>query len=246
MISRNSIVQSLKIGAACVLLLGAIGFAEKKHNSRVFDQVEVRIHNQNGNYFVSEEDLLSLMDFDGTIGTKITAESMTKMESRLLNHAFIEQAQVYRNLKGKLTVEVSQSIPVARLVRSDKPDAYLSDRGEVLPVSDKFSARVLLVTGEYTDTLIEGEGGDAVKQLIEFIYHHPFWHAQIAQMDIDQSGDIVMYPQVGMQRIEFGVAENMESKFSRLDTFYRQILPKKGWNEYERVSVKYTDQIICE
>ncbi len=238
-------MQSLKIGVAFVLLLGAIGFAEKKHSSRVFDLVDVKIHNQNDNYFILEEDVLAMIEFDQNVGDQITAESMTAMESRLLNHDFIEEAQVYRNLKGRLTIEIKQITPIARLVRSNDPDAYLSDRGEVLPLSDQFSARVLLVTGEYTDTIIEEKSGEVIK-LIDFIYQDPFWRAQIAQLDIDKSGDIVMYPQVGMQRIEFGIAENIESKFSRLDTFFQQILPKKGWNEYDRVSVKYTDQIVCE
>ena len=246
MINRNNMIRGVKIGAACLVLLGAIGFAEKKHSARVLDLVEVKIHNQNGNYFVLEEDILSLIDFQSTVGEQISAEGMTEMESRLLNHAFIESAQVYRNLKGKLTVEVTQSSPIARLVRPDQPDAYFTAAGEILPVSDKFSARVLLVTGDYTDKIIQEETQGAVGNLIGYIYQDPFWRAQIAQMDIDGAGDIVMYPQVGKQRIEFGTADDIESKFLRLDTFYRKILPKKGWNEYDRVSVKYTDQIICE
>ena len=246
MINKNSLIRSIKIGAACVLLLGAIGFAEKKHSSRVFDLVEVQIHHQNGNYFVLEKDILELIDFDGTVGEKITAESMTEMELRLLDHDFIESAQVYRNLKGKLTVEVRQSTPIARLVRPDNPDAYLTEAGEILPISNKFSARVLLVTGDFTDKIVQSGSVGEVGPLIEFIYRDPFWRAQIAQVDMDENGDIIMYPQVGKQRIEFGTLENIESKFSRLKTFYQQILPKKGWNEYDRVSVKYTDQIICE
>jgi cell division protein FtsQ len=246
MINTNSLLKTLKTGAVCVLLLGAIGFAEKKHSSRVFDQVDVKIHHQNGNYFVQEEDVLALIEFDQTVGNQITAESMTKMESRLLNHDFIERVQVYRNLKGKLTVEVTQSTPIARLVRPGEPDAYMSDSGEILPVSDKFSARVLLVAGDYADTIINAEGDKETEKLIAFIYKDPFWRAQITQLDIDKHGDIVMYPQVGKQIIEFGAADDFERKFTKLDTFYQQILPKKGWNEYERVSVKYTNQIVCE
>ncbi len=251
MIKQNNIVRGLKIAAMCLVLLGAIGFAEKKHNDRVFDQVEVRINNQNGNYFVMEDDVIALIALNADLGDHITAEMMTEMEANLLNQDYIEEAQVYRDLSGKLLVEVRQSEPIARIVRPKDPDAYVSSDGKMLPVSEKYSARVLLVTGNYTDRIINGvdqetETPDRVFELIKYIYETPFWRAQIAQLDIDAQGNVIMYPQVGKQLIEFGDPDNIESKFTRLDTFYRKILPKKGWNEYQRVSVKYTDQIICE
>jgi cell division protein FtsQ len=176
---------------------------------------------------------------------------MTEMEARLLSNEFIEEAQVYQDPKGKLLVEVSQVLPVARVVRPKDPDAYISSTGKILPVSEKFSARVLLITGAYTDKLINQDPeleliNSRIMELVDFVYQDSFWRAQIAQLDIDGSGEIIMYPQVGIQQIEFGTPDNIENKFLRLDTFYQQILPKKGWNEYHRVCVKYTDQIICE
>ena len=30
-----------------------------------------------------------------------------------------------------------------------------------------------------------------------------------------------------------------------LQLFYRKVLPKKGWNEYDTISVKFKDQIVA-
>ena len=251
MIGKSNLIRGLRFGIAGLVLLSAIGFAEKKHNARVFEQVDIKILNQNGNYFVVEEDVLELINYDAAKGDQLSAEKMTEMESRLLSNEFIEEAQVYQDLKGNLLVEVSQIMPIARIVRPKDPDAYISSTGKILPVSEKFSARVLLITGVDTDEIINEEhdqdlNNTRIMDLVSFIYHDPFWRAQITQLEIDGNGEIVMYPQVGSQQIEFGRPENIENKFVRLDTFYKQILPKKGWNEYQRVCVKYTDQIICE
>jgi len=251
MIGKSNFIRSIKIGIACLVLLSAIGFAEKKHSARVFEQVDIKINNQNGNYFVVEEDILDLINYDAAVGDRLSAEKMTEMEDRLLSNEFIEEAQVYQDLKGNLSVEVSQILPIARVVRPRDPDAYISSSGRILPVSEKYSARVLLITGAYTDKIIDAEPesehtNSGVMDLANFIYQNPFWRAQIAQLEIDGHGEIVMYPQVGSQQIEFGTPENIENKFLRLDTFYKQIMPKKGWNEYHRVCVKYTDQVICE
>jgi cell division protein FtsQ len=69
---------------------------------------------------------------------------------------------------------------------------------------------------------------------------------QIAQIDVNSQGKIVMIPQVGGQRLEFGRADDVEHKFKRLEIFFKEIMPTKGWNTYSRVNVEYKDQIICE
>jgi cell division protein FtsQ len=86
-------------------------------------------------------------------------------------------------------------------------------------------------------------------QLFELINHinvDNFWKAQIAQVVIQDNGEIKLLPQVTKQYIEFGDLNHIENKFSRLKIFYKEILPRKGWNSYSRVNVKYKNQIICE
>ncbi len=251
MIPKTKMLEQVKVGIASLLVISAIGFAEKKHSGRVCEEVQIIIKNQKGNFFVLEQDILELINYDSTVGDHITTSGMAEMEKRLLGQDFITNAEVFHDLKGNLIIEVSQSEPIARVIRPNGPDAYISSTGTILPVSDKFSARVLLITGEYADSLIQAqpashETTNKIFELINYIHQREFWNAQIAQLDIDAHGDIIMYPQVGKQQVEFGTPEDIESKFSRMGLFYKQILPKKGWNNYHRVSVKYTGQIICE
>ena len=82
--------------------------------------------------------------------------------------------------------------------------------------------------------------------MLHFIEMDEFLKAQIAQLEINELGEIVMYPQIGKQYIEFGKAENFEIKFRKLRAFYKEILPVKGWGTYQRVSLKYQNQIVCE
>ena len=250
--TNKSLIHTGKIVLACLVLVILIGFVEKKHHTKSSLDMDISILNQNGNLFISREDIQELAS--GTqeiIGQNISEGELHEMEQRLLSHQYIEQAQVFKNLKGKLVVQVTQSTPIARLLRPQKPDAYISKEGNILATSEKFSARVPLVSGSYADQLIE-EGRQVPNEahqiltLLQFIDEDDFWKAQIAQLDIDETGKIVLYPQVGKQYIEFGNADDMSSKFQRLEVFYKKILPKEGWNKYTRVNVQYRDQIICE
>ena len=82
--------------------------------------------------------------------------------------------------------------------------------------------------------------------LIHYINEHPFWKSQIAEMYVNKKGEVTFYTQISKQRVEFGKPENIEAKFKKLKIFYKEILPAKGWNNYEKVSLKYNNQIVCE
>ena len=150
-----------------------------------------------------------------------------------------------------MSVDVKQRRPIARIVQRYGPDAYISDQGEVLPLSDRFTARVVLIEADNAEPLVEKdlletESGKNFFQLLQFIDGHKFWKAQIAQLYMNADGTILLYPQVGKQVIEFGTATDIERKFNKLKIFYKQIVPVKGWNRYSRVSLAYQNQIICE
>ena len=54
-----------------------------------------------------------------------------------------------------------------------------------------------------------------------------------------------MIPQITKQKIYFGNTNDMEIKFKKLELFYKNILPTKGWNYYESVNLKFKNQIVC-
>jgi cell division protein FtsQ len=121
-----------------------------------------------------------------------------------------------------------------------------------MPVSEKFTPRVVLVSGSYIPQLLkqknmhEKEESKRILDLINTIREDEFWSAQIAQMDIDNKTRITFFPQVGDERIEFGKPENTEVKFKKLMIFYKEILPRTGWNKYNRVNLEYEGQIVTE
>ena len=184
-------------------------------------------------------------------GTAINRIDLKSIEKSLVIDRHISDAELYGDLKGNLIVRVELRRPIARIVQDDAPDAYIADDGVIMGVSEKFSARVMIISGKFTNRLVESgnlgksDEGIALMEMIEFIAEDPFWKAQIAQMDINQKGDITIYPQVTGQVVEFGSPANYEMKFRKLMVFYKEILPQKGWTKYERVNLNYEGQVIA-
>lgn len=254
MFKKLKLKRGAKLIVATLGLVSVIGFTESKQGGDTCKDVVIKIDNQYDNFFIDEQDVLSLMTSGGSHiveGARFKDLNLKEIEERVKSEKFIKKAEIYKDLKGNMIVNVDLRRPFARIVQNNGPDAYIATDGAILPVSEKFSSRVVLITGKYAGELVKNDllatdEGKKIYGMIRFINNDKFWKAQIAQVDIDKKLNMTLYPQVTKQYIEFGQPEEIEEKFNKLKIFYKQILPKKGWNTYERVNLMYEGQIIAE
>lgn len=238
-----------------LLLVGAlIAFSERKHNVVTIHDVHIRMQNIGDNHFMDEGDITRLMDIDmeALRGANVKSLDLNQIERRIRQDSYVKAAELYNDLRGNLVVNVRLRRPLARVVRNDGPDGYIAEDGTIMPASDKFTSRATLISGAQAATLLQNENiadsedGRALLELLRYIHADEFWKAQVAQLDIDRKGRIRMYPQVGDERIEFGRAVDFERKFAKLNIYYKEILPRTGWNKYGRVNLEYEGQIVAE
>jgi cell division protein FtsQ len=129
-------------------------------------------------------------------------------------------------------------------------DFYVDEHGFKLPLSDNFTARVLVANGyidepfgDKVDTLTT----DLAKEIFAtaaYIKKDSLWDAQIAQIYINQDREIELIPRVGNHRILLGDADSLDVKFHNLLAFYKKALPMMGWNTYKIINIKYVNQVI--
>jgi cell division protein FtsQ len=249
-----NIKRELKIAAVLVVVFGLIAFTERMKGEIAVHDIHINIGNVHENHFIDEQDVIRLMQVDQKIliGTNIQSLNFRQIENRIKNDPFIKDAELYSDLKGVLTVRVELRRPIARIVRNDGPDGYIAEDGTVMPVSEKFTSRVILLSGAFAPKLLKMENilnadeGKALMEMITTIREDEFWKAQIAQLDIDNKLKVTIFSQVGDEKIEFGKPENLEVKFKKLRIFYKEILPRVGWNKYDKVNLEYEGQIVAE
>jgi len=178
--------------------------------------------------------------------------NLKEIELKLKTHKNFKKVELYNDLKGNMVVHVSLRRPMARLVQELGPDAYLSEEGLIMPTSERYSSRVIIVSGSYVrQALLEQDleksaYGKQLLSLLRFVQDDPFWSSQIAEVEVLSNGKILLYPQVTRQVVEFGKPEKIEERFLKLKVFYKTILPKQGWNKYKRVNLEYESQVVAE
>lgn len=247
------ISKRAKIAMLLMTVASLIGFTEVSVSDILCDKVVISIHNANDNHFVSERDILESIEKENSnlVGRPFSELDLKSMERAVLLNKYIESCDIFKDIKGVLYIRTFLRRPMARIVQKNGPGAYITAKGEIIPLSENYSARVLIISGDYAKYLLstDFEGfskHNSFLEMINFINNDSFWSAQIAQLDINKWGNIIMLPQVTRQQIDFGSAEGYEQKFKKLTLFYKEILPRQGWNAYTRVNVKFDNQIIAE
>lgn len=250
---KFSIRNEIRIAAGLALVFFLIAFSERKQAGVLCTNVVVELENIHDNHFMDEADVIRLVNQSTPAlkGSSIGRIDLRAIEKALMTDRHIRDAELYGDLKGNLVVRVELRRPIARIVQDDAPDAYVAEDGVVMGISDKFSSRVMILSGRGTKKLVEAgdltksEEGRKLMAMMEYILEDPFWTAQVAQLDLNTRGELSIYPQITGQVVEFGTADRFEDKLNKLMVFYKEILPQKGWTRYEKVNLNYEGQIIA-
>lgn len=246
--------RSLFLTLGIVLMLGLISFVENENNEKEIKRVIVHLEDKYGNYFIDESDIRRLIsnNYTDSIRGKLFSEvNLKELEERIYKNKFVQKAEVYKDHKGNLQVDVNQWRAIARIIQQDGPHAYIAEAGNILPVSEKFTARVLIVDGERAGRFLDSayQKSKEAKEFVRMLHlidKDPFLKAQVSQITFMPNGELLIFSQVGDEIVEFGKVEEAEEKFKKFKIYYKKILPMKGYNKYRRVNLKYKDQIICE
>ena len=218
-----------------------VSFIYKKENNIIFDI-------SSENRFLNSEEIF---DLTNNIINDSSIIDLNYLEEKIKSNKFIKDIEIYNNLNNVVNININQFKPYARLINNIGDDYYIDKNGEIFPVSNKYSERVLLIFFKNYKNIDKEkninffQNGNEIFKLINYINRNDFYKKQISQINVLKDGEIIMIPQITKQKIYFGNTDNMEIKFKKLELFYKNILPTKGWNYYESVNLKFKNQIVC-
>jgi cell division protein FtsQ len=213
---------------------------------------DVKIYIPGNQYFIDREEIDNILGVKNhtLVGRHLDDINIQALESKLKANPFIETATVYTDMDGIIRVEISQRQPIVRIMNQFDQDFYVDEHGFKLPLSDNFTARVLVANG-YIDEPFGGKVDTLTttlaKEIFEtaaYIKKDSLWDAQIAQIYINQDKEIELIPRVGSHHILLGDADSLDVKFHNLLAFYKKALPQMGWNTYKTINIKYVNQVI--
>jgi cell division protein FtsQ len=237
---------------------------KREHDNRVMEFPEIVLETPMDNVFLGADDVRERLKKKGIRFEDVRRKELQAavIEQIIAEMPEIEDAKVYLGLDGKWTIYGRIRNPIARIFNKNGESFYLDDKGEIMPLSPLYTSRVLPVTGNISDKtggpgVTEVINNDSLKTISKlpqtyaissYVCNDPFLRAQITQIHIEDNGDFVLIPRVGMQRIVFGRVtddEVLAERFDKLKIFYREAMPYAGWGKYEVINLKFKNQIVC-
>ena len=238
------------IGAGTVVMLVA---AIQKKDAKKCTGVDINIRGVSNNFFVDKNDILNaiILITDGRpVGKSVGNFNLGEIEAILQKNTWVKNAQLFFDNNERLQVNVLEREPVARVFTISGATFYLDSSVAMLPLSDKFSARLPVFTNFPTDkkVLLKADSNllRGILTISMAIQQDSFDMAMIDQVDITPQRTFEMIPKFGNTIIVFGDATNAAEKLSKLRMFYREVVVKAGWNKYSEINVQYKNQVVAK
>jgi cell division protein FtsQ len=240
----------IAVGAGVIALLVA---AIKKKDAKHCSAISITIEGVSNNFFVDKKDILNAVTTSvggNPVGIAASAFNLRKLETELEKNVWVKKAQLFFDNNDRLMVNVLEREPVARVFTTEGTTFYIDSSLAMLPLSEKFSARLPVFTGFPSDKkVLLRRDSILLKDILTIsmaIKKDSFSMAIIDQVDITPQRNFEMIPKIGNNIIAFGGANDAEEKLNKLQLFYRKVIVKAGWSSYSVIDIQFKNQVVAK
>lgn len=218
-----------------------VSFSAIRHSNKEITHVRVKIDDESGQRFINDSVVRRILKANPLEIQNLTLGSLdvAKVEKHLDENPFIQKSNVFQEVDGGLNILIQQKKPILR-INTTADEYYLSDDLRRIPLSNLYSSEVLLVAGDVVEEDYLG-----LSQLSNYIMADKLLKKHIIAVKKVSPNSFILLVNKGEYIIEFGELENFEKKFDKLKLFYEQYLGDVGLNYYEKISLKFKNQIVA-
>ncbi len=246
------------------IIVVSLSFSTSQLKNVKCNNINVQIVDTTGNNFVESKDIIELLNQKNykLLDNFIDKIPLNKIENDINNYPSIKSTEVFSTLDGILHIVIFQREPILRVINYDGTSYYIDEKGSLFPLSEKYTARVLVASGNinepynlrYKKDITKEEEKDELGRkfliddlfiLSKFIKGDAFLNAFVEQIYLNENDEIELVPKVGNFIILLGDIQNLSEKFENLKAIIKIGLPREGWEKYAKINLKYNNQVVC-
>lgn len=171
----------------------------------------------------------------------INAIDITALEKRINAITNIDYAECGIDAQGYLVVCVGALIPEMRIFTPDGRSYYVNKAGKRMDATPEFFTPVPVVYGTFSKYFPE----TALLPVIDMLRTDSLMHNLITMVEVRSPEDIILVPRINGHVINLGNTSNLPRKVKYIETFYRKVMPYKGWQTYDTISVKFAGRVVA-
>jgi cell division protein FtsQ len=223
-----------------VLVVFLYGFGAKRNGERILKEPIIEFSN-GANLFLTHEMVNKLLIQNiGEVKNKTKSLiNLHELENVVFQNPLVENVKVFTTIDGDLKAVIKQRTPLAR-VNTGTEVYYIDKQGVKMPMSENYSARVLLVSGAVLE-----EDLSSVFELVSRINGDRFLSKLIVGIQKTAEDNFILRTRKYDQHIQIGKNENLNIKFKKLKAFYNEIFQSKELEKYKTINLKFNNQVVC-
>ena len=164
---------------------------------------------------------------------------LNKLESTIQQYKMIQKTDVFVTVDGVLKAVVKQKTPLARVFDANG-SFYIDNEGNNMPLSDNFTARVPLLSGEIN--VIKKE---RLAEIFQLIQKDDFLKKNIIGVNVLSDGSLIMANRNFDYQIHFGKAQSINTKFNNYKAFFQKAVSDSILKKYRIINLNFTNQVVC-
>jgi cell division protein FtsQ len=229
----------IKIFVLLVLVVFLYAFSSVRNSTRKVSEPEIKFIGDD-NLFITRETVSKLLIQNQQSVTNKPKEiiDLNGLENALTANPMIKEAQVFINVDGKITAEIEQKKPIARV--STNASYYIDDLGSYMPLSTNYTARVPLITG----TVYKNELAN-VFTIASKVQQDDFLKKHVVEIHQNDNKSIDLKFRLNDFTIQLGSLKSLDKKINNLKAFYQKAMRDNTLNQYSVVNLKFDNQVIC-
>ena len=229
----------IKLFLLLALVVFLFAFSSVRNSSRKVSEPDIKFIGED-NLFITRETVSKLLIQNQQSVTNKPKEiiDLNGLEKALTSNLMIKEAQVFIDVDGKITAEIEQKKPIARV--STNASYYVDDTGSYMPLSTNYTARVPLITGTVYKNNLSNVFAIASKvQQDDFLKKH------VVEIHQNEDKSIDLKLRLNDFRVQLGSLKSLDKKINNLKAFYQKAMRDKTLDNYSIVNLKFDSQVIC-
>lgn len=223
-----------------LLVVFLFSFTSKRNDNRKLIKTVVVFVGDNSP-FVDQKTVNKLLIENNKDAKSIGKDKLdlNKLEKTISTQEMIEKSDVFVSIDGILKAVVKQKTPIARVFEGND-SFYIDYKGNTMPLSTNFTARVPLVSGE-----INKKNRQDLVDVFRIIYDDDFLKKNIIGVQIMPNESLLMFNRSYKYQIDFGKAINVRAKFNNYKAFFQKAVLDSVLDKYKKIDLRFTQQVVC-
>ena len=219
------------------MLVGSVVLTKIRSNNILTSELMVNFKGKGARFLdVEIVNKLLIQSNDSLFFQQKDMVALNNVEQQFLDHPVVKSAELFTVPEGKLHIEIEERLPIVRIQADNS--FYLDEVGKVMPLSDRFTAKVPLFYGE-----LKEENMQALVQLISKLSSDAFLAAEVIDFQWQNSAFVL-----GLRSYPFEVVWGediaFEHKVEKLKRFCAFTLENKD-KKFNRINLTYDKQVVA-